>query len=408
MKKSVLREYARLIVRKGINVQKGQEVIISAGLDQPEFVQMVVEEAYKAKAKKVTVEWNYQPLTKTHVRYQSLKTMSTVTDWELARQEHYCNVLPCRIHLLSADPDGLKGVNMAKVSKANQITHPILKPYRDRRDNRDQWCAAAVPGAAWAKKVFPGQPKGKAVEKLWEAILSASRVLEGDPIENWAKHNANMESHCHHLNSLNIEKVHIFADNGTDITVGLIPEGQFCGGGETTKSGIFFNPNIPTEECFTTPMRGQAEGIVYSTKPLSYQGQMIDRFWMRFAGGKVVESHAEIGDEVLTTMLDMDEGARYLGEVAIVPQSSPINLSGLLFFNTLYDENAVCHLAVGMGYMDCLTDYHNRSNEECRALGVNDSMIHTDFMIGCDTMNIDAICANGETVRIFENGEWAF
>ena len=148
--------------------------------------------------------------------------------------------------------------------------------------------------------------------------------------------------------------------------------------------------------------------MVYSTKPLSYNGQLIDKFWMRFEGGKVVESHAEVGDEVLTTMLNMDEGARYLGEVAIVPQSSPINQSGLLFFNTLYDENAVCHLAVGMGYMDCLTDYHNRSNEECRSLGVNDSMIHTDFMIGSDTMNIDAICANGETVRIFENGEWTF
>ena len=408
MKKSILRQYAKLIVRCGVNVQKGQEVLINAGLDQPEFVAMVVDEAYKAKAGKVTVNWNYQPLTKLHARYQSVKSLGTVHEWEKEKLQHYVDTVPCRIHLISDDPDGLKGVNTAKLAKGRQLSYPIIKPYSDARNGQEQWCGAAVPGVAWAKKLFPELSKNQAVEKLWEAILSASRVLDGDPIENWARHNANMEAHCRHLNELGIEKVRIFADNGTDITVGLIPEGQFCGGGETTKSGIFFNPNIPTEECFTSPKRGEAEGIVYSTKPLSYQGQLIDNFWMRFEGGKVVESHAEVGDEVLTTMLNMDEGARYLGEVAIVPQSSPINLSGLLFYNTLYDENAVCHLAIGMGFMDCLTDYHNRTLEEGRKLGINDSMIHTDFMIGCDSMNIDAICANGETVRIFENGEWTF
>ena len=408
MKKSILRQYAKLIVRCGVNVQKGQEVLIYAGLDQPEFVAMVVDEAYKAKAGLVTVNWNYQPLTKLHARYQSVKSLGTVHEWEKAKLQHYVDTVPCRIHLISDDPDGLKGVNTAKLAKGRQLSYPILKPYSDARNGQEQWCGAAVPGVAWAKKLFPELSKNQAVEKLWEAILSASRVLEGDPIENWAQHNANMESHCRHLNELHIVKLHLTAGNGTDLTVGLISEGQFCGGGETTKSGVFFNPNIPTEECFTSPKKGEAEGIVYSTKPLSYQGQLIDKFWMRFEGGKAVEAHAEIGDEVLQTMLNMDEGARYLGEVAIVPQSSPINQSGLLFFNTLYDENAVCHLAVGMGFMDCLTDYHNRTLEEGRQLGINDSMIHTDFMIGCDTMNIDAICENGETVRIFENGQWTF
>ena len=408
MKKSILREYAKLIVRCGVNVQKGQEVLIYAGLDQPEFVAMVVEEAYKAKAGLVTVNWNYQPLTKLHARYQTVKSLGTVHEWEKAKLQHYVDSVPCRIHLISDDPDGLKGVNTAKLAKGRQLSYPILKPYSDARNGQEQWCGAAVPGVAWAKKLFPSLSKNQAVEKLWEAILSASRVLDGDPIENWAKHNENMANHCKYLNDLKIEKLHLFADNGTDLTVGLIAEGQFCGGGETTKSGVFFNPNIPTEECFTSPKRGEAEGIVHSTKPLSYQGQLIDKFWMRFENGKAVEAHAEIGDEVLQTMLNMDEGARYLGEVAIVPQSSPINQSGLLFFNTLYDENAVCHLAVGMGFMDCLTDYHNRTLEEGRQLGINDSMIHTDFMIGCDTMNIDAICADGKVVRIFENGQWTF
>ena len=407
MKKTVLREYARLIVRCGLNVQKGQEVMIYADLDQPEFVKLVVEEAYKAKARKVIVEWNYQPLEKIHVRYRSLKTMGTVEDWQLVRQEHFCQVIPARLHLISEDPDGLKGMNMEKVAKARQMQYPILKPYRDRRENMDQWCIAAVPGAAWAKKVFPGLPKGKAMEKLWEAILYTARVTE-DPIKAWEEHNADLKARCDYLNSLGIQALHYTADNGTDLTVGMIPEGMFCGGGETSKQGIFFNPNMPTEECFISPMRGKAEGMVYSTKPLSYQGQLIDKFWFRFEGGKVVDCGAEAGEDLLKTMVSMDEGAAYLGECALVPQRSPIAESGILFYNTLFDENASCHLALGMGYADTIRDHHNRSLEECRALGINDSMIHEDFMIGCDTMNIDALCADGKTVAIFRNGNWAF
>ena len=407
MKKSVLREYARLIVRSGLNVQKGQEVIVYADLDQPEFVKLVVEEAYKAKAKKVIVEWSYQPLEKIHVRYQSVKTMGTVEEWQLARQEHYCQVIPARLHLISEDPDGLKGMNMEKVVKARQMTYPILKPYRDRREGMDQWCIAAVPGAAWAKKVFPGLPKGKAMEKLWEAILFTSRVTE-DSIKAWQEHDANLDARCAHLNSLGLTKLHFTADNGTDLTVGLIPEALFCGGGEMSRQGILFNPNITTEECFTSPMRGEAEGIVYSTKPRSYQGQIIDKFFVRFEGGKAVEVGAAQGEDLLKKMISMDEGAAYLGECALVPQASPIAESGLLFYNTLFDENAACHLALGMGYADTIRDHHNRTLEECRALGINDSMIHEDFMIGCDSMDIDGICADGTVVPIFRGGNWAF
>ena len=407
MKKTVLREYAKLIVRVGVNVQKGQEVIVYAGLDQPEFVQMVVEEAYKAKAKKVTVEWSYQPLTKTHVRYQSVKTMGEVTEWEKARLEHYCNVLPARIHLTSADPDGLKGVNMGKVSKANQMSYPILKPYRDRRENKEQWCIAAVPGKAWAKKVFPGERTSVAVEKLWDAILSASRVTE-DPIKAWEAHNANMAKRCEYLNSLKIRTLHYTAENGTDLTVGMIGEGCWRGGGDTSLQGIYFNPNIPTEECFISPKRGEAEGIVYSSKPLSYRGQLIDNFSIRFENGKAVEVHAEKGEEQLKDMISMDEGAAYLGECALVPQASPISESGLLFYNTLFDENAACHLALGMGFADTIQDFQNKTLDECRELGINDSMIHVDFMIGCDSMNIEATCEDGKVVSIFRNGNWAF
>lgn len=407
MKKTVLREYARLIVRSGVNVQKGQEVIIHAGLDQPEFVAMVVEEAYKAKAKRVTVEWSYQPLRKLNIRYQTVKTLGEVTEWQKAKQEYQCQVLPAVIHLESEDPDGLRGINMEKVSKANQLAYPILKPYRDRRENRDQWCIAAVPGAAWAKKVFPGMRVSAAMEKLWEAILHTSRVGE-DPVKAWEEHNGDLARRCDYLNSLNIRSLHYTADNGTDLTVGMIPEAEWKGGGETSLQGIYFNPNIPTEECFISPKKGEAEGIVYGTKPLAYRGQLIENFFVRFENGKAVEVGAQKGEEVLKTIIAMDEGAAYLGECALVPQKSPICESGILFYNTLFDENAACHLALGMGFAGAIRDFQEKSLEECRALGINDSMIHEDFMIGCDSMNIDAICADGKIVPIFRGGNWAF
>ena len=407
MKKTTLRAYARLIVKTGVNVQKGQEVIIHADLDQPEFVAMVVEEAYKAKAKKVTVEWSCQALTKLHVRYRSVTTLGAVEEWEKARYQHQVEVLPARIHLVSEDPDGLKGINMEKLSKAKKLSFPIVKPYKDQMENRQQWCIAAVPGKAWAKKVFPGERPAAAVEKLWQAILDASRVTE-DPIAAWQRHNEALQARCDYLNSLHIQSLHYTADNGTDLTVGMIPEGRFCGGGEKTLGGIFFNPNIPTEECFVSPMRGKAEGIVYATKPLSYRGILIEDFSVRFQEGKVVEVKAAKGQDVLETMISMDEGAAYLGECALVPQKSPIAQSGLLFYNTLFDENAACHLALGMGFPDTIDNFQNRTLEECRALGVNDSMIHEDFMIGCDSMNIDAICGDGSVIPIFRAGNWAF
>ena len=407
MKKTVLRKYADLIVRKGINVQKGQEVIVYAGLDQPEFIQMVVEACYKAKAKKVTVEWSYAPLQKLHIRHQSVKTMGTVTDIQLAKQKYQCDVLPCRLFIDSEDPDGLKGVNMGKYAKAQQMAYPILKPYIDSREGQQQWCIAAVPGKAWAKKVFPGLRPAAAMEKLWEAILYTARVTE-DPIKAWDDHNADLKARCEYLNSLGIESLHYTAENGTDLTVGMIPEAIFCGGAETSRQGITFNPNMPSEECFISPMKGKAEGIVYSSMPLSYQGQLIENFSIRFENGKAVEAKAEEGEELLNTMLSMDEGAGYLGECALVPQASPIAQSGILFYNTLFDENAACHLAVGEGFTDTIRDHHNKTLEECQALGINDSMIHVDFMIGCDTLNIDATTRDGKIIPVFRNGNWAF
>ena len=407
MKKTILRKYAQLIAKMGGNVQKGQEVFIYAGLDQPEFIAMLVDECYKLKAKRVEVLWSYQPLNKLDYRYQSVRTLGSMEEYQIARWKHYVDVTPCRIYIESDDPDGLKGINQEKMQKAMQKRYPIIKPYRDALESQEQWCIAAVPGEAWARKVFPGMRTSTAVEKLWEAILAAARVTD-DPIAAWEEHNKNMQAHCDYLNSLNIESLHYSASNGTDFTVGFFPEGRFAGGGELNKNGIFFNPNMPTEECFISPKRGVAEGIVYGSKPLCYNGQLIENFWIRFHEGKAVEWDASGNKDLLTRIITMDEGSAYLGEVALVPYDSPISNSGLLFYNTLFDENAACHLALGAGFPDCVEGFLDRSLDECHALGVNDSMVHEDFMIGTADLSIDAVTRDGKTVPVFRNGNWAF
>ena len=407
MKQTILRKYARLIARSGVNVQKGQDVIVYCQLDQPKFAELLVDECYKAGARSVKVEFSHQPLYKLNVRHQTVTTLAKVEEWEKARLQHYVDTLPCTISLTSSDPDGLKGINQKKIAKADQRSWPIVKPYYDQMENKQQWCIAAVPGAAWAKKLFPELPRGRAIEKLWEAILSTSRVTE-DPVAEWEAHDKDLSDRCAYLNSLGIAELRYKGDNGTDLTVGMIPEGLFLGGADTSLQGITFNPNIPSEECFTTPMRGKAEGIVYATKPLSYNGQLIENFSIRFEKGKAVVVHAEKNQALLEQMISMDEGAAYLGECALVPVDSPINQSGILFFRTLFDENAACHLALGMGFTNTIRGFEDKTLDECREMGVNDSMEHTDFMIGYEGLDIDAVTKDGRIVPIFRRGRWAF
>lgn len=409
MKVTTLKKYASLIARSGAAVKKGDEVIIVAELDQPKFVEYVVDECYKAGAKKVIVDWTHQPLEKLHVRHRTLTTLSKVEEWEVKRYEHYIDALPARIWLVSEDPDGLNGINFTKYAKAAQARSKVIKPLRDKMENKYKWCIAAVPGKKWAKKLFPDLTVSAAVEKLWEAILYASRADGEDPIADRAAHNNNLKMRCDYLNSLGIESLHYKSSNGTDFTVGMIESGMFCGGCEDTQGkGETFEANIPSEEVFVSPMKGKAEGIVYSTKPLSYNGQLIENFSIRFEGGKAVEVKAEKNEELLRTMISMDEGACYLGEVALVPYSSPINKLGFLFYNTLFDENASCHLALGAGYTNTLRDYDKYTKEQHKEMGVNDSIIHEDFMIGSADLEIVATTRDGKKVQIFKDGEWAF
>lgn len=407
MKKSVMRKYARLIARTGANIQKGQPVKLYASVEQYEFITILVDECYKAGASKIDIEWEHQPITKLNFRHRTLKSLSKVEKWEEEKLKLMTEELPCRIYILSEDPDGLKGVNQEKMQKSRIARYPIIKPYRDAIENRHQWTIAAVPSHIWAKKVFPELTKSQAYNKLWDEILKTVHITEdNNPEEIWKKHNETLREKCDWLNAQKFDYLHYKSSNGTDFKAWLIPEGIWCGGCELTKQGVVFNPNLPTEEVFTSPMAGKAEGKVVSTKPLSYEGQIIDNFSITFRDGKAIEWEAEKGESLLTKMITMDETACMLGELALIPKTSPINESGILFYETLFDENASCHLALGAGFNDCIEGHLDKSNEECRALGINDSMIHVDFMIGANDLEITGY-KDGKATKIFENGNWS-
>ena len=408
MDKRLIKKYARLIVDCGANVQKNQPVTISIAVDQSEFASYLVEECYKKGASDVEIVWDYQPIDKLDYKYQSVENLSKMPKWKVEKLKYKTQTLPCRIIILSQDPDGLKGIDRDKMKKVRQITYRTTKKYIDMMENKHQWCIASVPSYDWAKKVFPNLSKKQAYEKLWQVILKATRVdSQSDPVENWKQHNNNFLARSKWLNDHKFDSLEYKSSNGTDFKVGLIPQAKWCGGGENTIQGTYFNPNIPTEEIFTTPMKGKAEGKLVSTKPLSYQGQIIEDFYIEFKDGKAVNWDAKKGKDLLTNMLTLDEGASYIGEVALVPTLSPISEMNILFYETLFDENASCHVAVGAGFNDTIEGFENMTNEECQKLGVNDSMSHVDFMVGSDDLEIIGI-KDGKRIPIFKNGNWAF
>ena len=402
-----LRPYAQLIVRKGLNPEKGQAVCLIAGLDQPDFVRMVAEECYLAGVSRVVTEWSDMPLAKLAQLYQDEATLSEVAPWETAKLQWRVDRLPALLWLDSDDPDGMNGIDQGKRARAQMARFPKIKPFRDAMENKHQWCIAGVPGVPWARKVFPGLGDAEAVDKLWRAILRAARA-EGNPIANWDEHNATIRRRCDKLNAYHFAALEYRAPNGTDFRVGLIDEGIFAGGSETDLSGRVFNPNIPSEEIFTSPKRGEAEGLLVATKPLSWQGSLIEDFAIRFADGKAVEVRARKGQEALERMIAMDGGAPYLGECALIACDSPINNTGILFYNTLFDENASCHVALGRGFDNCIKDFARYSQDELHKLGINDSMIHVDFMIGCPELDITGITHDGAEIPVFRQGEWCF
>ncbi len=408
MKKTILRKYAKLAVRKGVNLKKGQGCAIYAQVEQHEFAEMVAEEAYRAGAKWVQVFWRDQAVRKLDLRHQTVTQLSRVEEWEKVQQQMFVDQLPARIHISSEDPDGLKGVSVPKMQKAQAARSTVLRPYRKAIDNKHQWTIIAVPSKKWAKKVFPGVRASVAEEKLWEAILQTVRVTpDNDPEAAWDQHNATLQEKSGKLNALDLDYLHYTAPNGTDFKCWLIPGAKWEGGGATILDGTFYNPNMPTEEVFTSPLKGKCEGTLVSTMPLSYQGNLIDQFSITFENGRAVSCKAQQGQELLEKMLHMDEGASMLGELALVPHDSPVSNTGILFYNTLFDENAACHVALGFGFPECVEGFESMTDQELQEKGVNDSIIHVDFMIGSKDLDITGYTRDGKAVQIFKNGNWA-
>lgn len=408
MKKTILRKYARLAVRKGVNLKKGQGCAIYAQVEQHEFAEMVAEEAYRAGAKWVQVFWQDQAVRKLDLRHQTVTQLSRVEEWEKVQQQMFVDQLPARIHISSENPDGLKGVSVPKMQKAQAARSTVLRPYRKAIDNKHQWTIIAVPSKKWAKKVFPGVRASVAEEKLWEAILQTVRVTpDNDPEAAWDQHNATLQEKSGKLNALDLDYLHYTAPNGTDFKCWLIPGAKWGGGGATILDGTFYNPNMPTEEVFTSPLKGKCEGTLVSTMPLSYQGNLIDQFSITFENGRAVSCKAQQGQELLEKMLHMDEGASMLGELALVPHDSPVSNTGILFYNTLFDENAACHVALGFGFPECVEGFESMTDQELQEKGVNDSIIHVDFMIGSKDLDITGYTRDGKAVQIFKNGNWA-
>ncbi len=406
MNQERLKEYASLLARKGINVQKGEEVWVNAQIDQPEFIRLVVEELYKAGASKVRVRFSDNGVSKLSYKYASVGALSKVPNYTIAEYKYMVKHNPSMLHIVSDDPDAFKSISQTKLSKVSFSFRKKVKPYRDEMDGKYKWCIAAVPSLAWAEKVFPNLKGEEAIEALWEAILSTSRV-DGHALENWDKHNEELMVHRKLLAKLDLQYLEYKASNGTNFKVELMKDVLWGGGVEFTDKGLSYNPNIPSEEVFTSPKAGSIEGIVYSSKPLSYNGQIIDEFWVKFENGKVSKVGAKVNQKLLEQMVDTDEGSRMLGEVALVPYDSPIRNSGVLFYETLFDENAACHLALGAGFKELFPEGASISNEEARQRGLNDSMIHVDFMIGTKDLEIVGTSFNGKKTVIFKDGNWA-
>lgn len=409
MTEKEFQKYAEIIVRVGANVQPGQAVKLRAEVDQLPLVKAVTEECYKAGAKYVDVTWKAGPISRLHYEYAAAETLGNVFPWEEERAKQNVKDLDVHIYITSEDPDMLKGIPPEKLAAVGRMRSAVLKKYSDAMDGKYQWLIVAAASPAWAKKMFPDDSVEVAMEKQWKAIFSCMYMdTAEDPVALWQTHTAQCERHAQWLNEQRFVRLHYTSKNGTDFTVGLIPGAKWGGAGDVNHTnGVHYVPNMPTEEVFTSPMRGQAEGTLVSTKPLSFSGQLIEDFTVTFKDGKFASCTARKGQEALEKMFTMDEGASMLGEVALVPKESPINQSGLLFYNTLFDENACCHVAAGAGFNEVIDGFLDMTDEQLLEKGVNDSMIHVDFMVGSDDLNITGYRADGTSAEIFVNGSWA-
>lgn len=402
-----LEQYARLVVRQGVAIQPGQELVLTVPVEASFFARMVVSAAYDAGAGHVTVIWSDDEIARLEYDNCPLERFQQLPAWKVEQMNSLAREGAAFLWLDGSDPDALLEVDPAKPAARSLASHRQCTDYRHGLDfGENAWSIAGVSVRAWARKVFPELSEHEAYYRLWEAILDVARVVDDDPESAWETHDAMLAKNKRLLNESHFTALHYTSANGTDLTIGL-PEGHIWeGGAARTKGGVSFFPNMPTEEVFTSPDRNRADGIVHSVLPLVHNGAVVRDFWLRFEAGRVVDFAAEQGEAVLRHIIEADEGAHHLGECALISKNTPIRQSGLLFYNTLYDENASCHLALGMGFPDCYEGGVDMTKEELLEAGVNDSAKHVDFMIGADDLNICGVTAEGEERPIFIHGQW--
>lgn len=402
-----LDKLAEVAIKVGLQLQKGQDLVLTAPLVAVPLVRLITAHAYKAGASTVTTFYSDEETTLARYRHGHDDSFDRAPNWLYDGMAKAYETGAARLAISGDNPMLLASEDPAKVGRANKATSIAYKPALEHISNFDiNWNICSYPNPSWAKLVFPDLPIEEAVRKLADAIFAASRVDREDPVAAWAEHNSELKKRSTWLNGERFAALH-FTGPGTDLTVGLADGHEWHGGASTAKNGVTCNPNIPTEEVFTTPHALKVEGHVSSTKPLSHQGTLIDNIQVRFEGGRIVEAKASKGEAVLNKVLDTDEGARRLGEVALVPHSSPISASGILFYNTLFDENASCHIALGQCYSKCFLNGASLSQEQIKAQGGNSSLIHIDWMIGSDKVDIDGIRTDGSKVPVMRQGEWA-
>lgn len=402
-------EFARLILTEGLAVQKGQMLAIDCPVDQAWFARICAKLAYEMGCREVVMNWNDDELTREKFLHGADEIFDSVHSWTADFFDKVSADGCAWLAIHAADPENLKGCDPDRIQRSQIARGKALANFRKRETNNEfPWCVCSIPTEKWAAKVFPELDIAQAMEKLWDAILTASYVDDGDAVANWQKHNDDLQYRTKTLNDYHLKTLHYTNSLGTDLTVEL-PEGHFWAGGaeKCIKSGVMFSANIPTEEVFTLPLKTGVNGTVYSSKPLSLNGNVIENFGFELKEGKIIRAFAEKGEEVLKNAISVDEGASYLGEVALVPYDSPISNSGILFYNTLFDENASCHFAFGEAY-PCITGADSMSKEELAERGVNDSITHVDFMVGTADLQITGITREGKEVAIFQNGNFAF
>ena len=403
-----LTKYAELAVKIGVNIQPNQYLYIAASIESAPFVQVVTKIAYEVGAKQVFVDYTDDLIARTRYELAPEDSFDFFPPWKVQEREWLAEEGAAFMSIVSQSPDLLAGIDSKRIAAFQKASGTALNKYRQYvQSDKISWTVIAAPSKQWARKVFPDLPEEKQVEALWDAIFKATRADLDNPVEAWAQHNDNLHEKVDYLNNKNYAKLH-YTGPGTDLTIEL-PKGHlWCGAGSINEKGEEFMANMPTEEVFTVPHKDGVNGYVSSTKPLSYGGNIIDNFKITFENGRIVKVEAEQGEEVLKNLVATDEGSHYLGEVALVPFHSPISQSNILFYNTLFDENASNHLAIGSAYAFCIEGGKSMSSDELKAHGLNESITHVDFMIGSAQMNIDGITADGQAEPVFRNGNWAF